>query len=154
MWSKVSLALGLVIVVILSGFYWYFSWSQTQLTTLRENNAKLEIALQTNEDAIKSLQEDYSRANTEIARVNTELSDARLQNRQLQDRLSKHEIGALAESKPGLVENIVNNATEKSARCFELLSGAELTEKERAAKNGKEFNSECPWMFDTLGISN
>jgi len=154
MWSKVSLALGLVIVVIVSGFYWYFSWSQTQLTTLRENNAKLELAVKTNEDAIKSLQQDYATANAEISRVNTELSDARMQNRQLQDRLSRHEIGALAESKPGLVENIVNNASDKAARCFELLSGAELTDKERAAKNGKEFNSECPWMYDTLSIAN
>jgi hypothetical protein len=30
------------------------------------------------------------------------------------------------------------------------MSGAPLSEKEREAENGKAFNRECPWLFDTL----
>jgi hypothetical protein len=53
-------------------------------------------------------------------------------------------------AKPGLVQNTVNNATAKAGRCFELLSGAPLTAKESEAKNAKEFNSECPWLFSGI----
>jgi len=67
--------------------------------------------------------------------------------------LGRHDLGNLAENKPGLVEKVVTKASAKANRCFELLSGAELTDKEKEAKNGKAFNSECPWLFDYL-ISN
>jgi hypothetical protein len=152
MWARVSIALGLVLVVSVSVFYWYFKWSQAELTIIRENNARLEIAVQTNEETIKTLQQDQARAGQIQQETNRQLSETRLQNRQLVDRLSRHEIGVLAEAKPGLVERRINNASEKAARCFELLSGAALTETERGARNAQEFNSECPWLYiDTLG---
>ena len=56
-------------------------------------------------------------------------------------------LSELGSKKPGLVGKIINNASEKAGRCFEILSGAELTEKEIGAKNGKAFNSECPWLW-------
>lgn len=151
MWSKISLGLGIVIIVLLGGFYWYFSWSQGELTTLRENTARLEIAVQTNEQTIASLRSDIARVGRVLNETNQQLSEARVQNRELQTRLSEHDIGALAEAKPGLVENAVNNGTANALRCFELLSGAPLTERERNARNAQEFNSECPWLYiDTL----
>lgn len=152
MWSKVSLGLGVVIVVLLAGFYWYFSWSQNQLTTLRENNARLEIAVQTNEQTIASLRSDIAKVGRVLNETNQQLSESRVQNRELQTRLGEHDLGALAEAKPGLVENAINNGTTNAMRCFELMSGAPLTEKERNARNAQEFNSECPWLYlDTLG---
>jgi hypothetical protein len=66
----------------------------------------------------------------------------------LSDKLGRHDIGNLAENKPGLVERVINGASIKAGRCFELLSGAPLTDKEKEAENGKSFNSECPWLFD------
>jgi hypothetical protein len=50
----------------------------------------------------------------------------------------------LAEAKPGLVENIVNKASDNAARCFEILTGAELTESERSATKKSEINPSCP----------
>jgi len=145
---KIAGIMGVVLLVVLSGFYWYYKDSQSKMMTLQANNAKLELAVKTNEETIKTLQQDYQQAAQQMTQVNTALNDSRSQNRELQLRLSKHELGALAAAKPGLVQNIVNNATNNAGRCFELLSGAPLTPKEREAKNAKEFNSECPWLFD------
>jgi hypothetical protein len=151
MWSKISLGLGTVILVLIAGFYWYFNWSQSQLTTLRENNAKLEIAVSTNEQTIASLRSDFARVGQVLNETNRELSETRIQNRDLQTRLSEHDLGALAEAKPGLVENAINGGTENALRCFELLSGAPLNERERNARNAQVFNRECPWLYvDTL----
>lgn len=152
MWSKISIGLGIVILVIAGTFYWYFNWSQKQLTTLRENNAQLEIAVQTNEATINSLKENIAQVNQVLTDTNQALSETRIQNRELQTRLSEHDIGALAEAKPGLVERAINNGTANAMRCFELMSGAPLTDKERNARNAQEFNSECPWLYvDSLG---
>ena len=70
------------------------------------------------------------------------------------DKLRDHDIGLLGEAKPALVERIIDRASAKALRCFELLSGAELTTTERNAKNENAFNSECPWLYNDLVISN
>lgn len=154
MFSNIKL-IGIFVLIlgIISGiFYWYYKDSQQTISALRENNAKLEVAIQLSEETLAAIKADQARANEEIVRVNRELSEARQQNRQLVDKLAKHDLETLAASKPKLVERTINNATDKANRCIELLTGAELTEKERNAKNGKEFNSECPWLYDSLGV--
>ena len=82
--------------------------------------------------------------------MNESFAAVRAQNRELSDRLAEHDLAYLASKKPGLVQRVVNGASDKAARCFELLSGAQLTDAERNATDGKSFNSECPWLFDTL----
>lgn len=128
----------------------YYKKSEENKRILTENNAKLEVAIQTSEETIISLQEDYSSANAEINRINIEFTAAREQNRELSDRLARHDLGILGSEKPELVERIINGASDKVGRCFELLSGAELTELERNAENAQSFNSECPWLYDSL----
>ena len=129
--------------------YWYYNDTQERMAILQENNAKLETAVQTNEATIGALQADYAKANEELSRVNDQFAASRRQNQVLSDKLARHDLGVLAASKPGLVERIIDGASKKAGRCFELLSGAELTEKEQNAKNANAFNSECPWLYDT-----
>jgi len=129
-------------------FYWYYNDTQERMGILHEINADLEVAVQNNEEAIKQLNIDNQKAKAQIGKVNNEFVDIRRQNQVLADKLTKNSIGSLAQNKPVLVEKIINNATENANRCFELISGATLTDKEREAKDGKSFNSECPWMFD------
>lgn len=128
----------------------YYKKSEETKRILTENNAKLEVAIQTSEETISSLQEDYSRANAEINRINIEFTATREQNRELSNRLARHDLGILGSEKPALVERIINGASDKVGRCFELLSGAELTESERNATDARSFNSECPWLYDSL----
>ena len=65
----------------------------------------------------------------------------------LSNRLNKHDIGNLAENKPGLVEKIINKASDSAVRCMEIASGSPLTEEEL---NGSP-NRECPsfWPSNT-----
>lgn len=145
---KLAGALGLIILLMGGLGYWYYTDSQATIATLQQNNAKLEVSLQEEKEAIKALQKDIKKAEEEITEVNKEFAEARRQNNKLAERLEKHNIGFLAANKPGLVERVVNRATEKAGRCFEIISGAELTEQEKNAESGREFNSECPWLFD------
>ena len=148
MGMKLAGVMALISFVMAGAFYWYYNDTQERMSILNANNAKLEVAIQISEDAVTSLQESYAKANEELTKVNSEFASIRQQNRVLSDKLGRHDIGNLAENKPGLVERVINGASIKAGRCFELLSGAPLTDKEKEAENGKSFNSECPWLFD------
>lgn len=148
MGMKLAGVMALISFVMAGAFYWYYNDTQERMAILNENNAKLEVAVQTSEAAVEALQVDYQRASEELNKVNSEFASIRRQNQVLSDKLGRHDLGNLAENKPGLVERVINGASDKAGRCFELLSGAELTDKEMEAENGKQFNSECPWLFD------
>jgi septal ring factor EnvC (AmiA/AmiB activator) len=128
--------------------YWYYNDTQARMAILQENNAKLEIAVATNEEALESLQADYASAQNEIASLNDAYTAIRRQNQELADKLEKVDLTAAAIANAAGIERAVNRGTENAGRCFELLSGAELTEKERTAENDIAFNKECPWLYD------
>ncbi len=145
---KISAAL-LVIIAAMCGLgYWYYNNTQATIMTLTENNAKLNTAVELNEEALSSLQTDYARVNTELSTLNEEYQAIRRQNRALADKLERIDLESAAVTNPDSIERAVNRGTENAGRCFELLSGAELNEKERTAENEIAFNKECPWLYD------
>lgn len=149
---RVSAMLFVGILVMGSVGYWYYQDSQSTISTLTENNAKLKTAVETNEATIEQMESDYAAMSKELNRVNKEFAVIRRQNSVLSEKLQRHDIGQLGNARPELVERAINGASDKVGRCFELLSGAELTDKEKEAENGQQFNSECPWLYDSLGI--
>jgi len=139
----------LVVILVMGGVgYWYYNDTQARMAILQDNNAKLNIAVQTNEAALESLQADYASAQQEISGLNEAYASIRRQNQQLADKLQEIDLTAAAISNAEGIERAVNRGTENAGRCFELLSGAELTDKERNAENGIAFNKECPWLYD------
>ena len=147
MGMKLAGAMAVMMLVLCGAFYWYYSDTQQRIAILNQNNAKLETAVAISEETISTLQADFAKANAELNRVNTEFASIRAQNNVLADKLSKNDLGVLGSSKPGLVEKLIDRGTANAGRCFELLSGAKLTDKEKEATDGKSFNNECPWLW-------
>lgn len=141
---KISIVLSIVLTTALSGFYWYYTDSQSRLATLKENTVKLETQVLINQETMKTLKADYLAATQEVVLVNQVFAELRRQNAALAEKLEKNDIGALAVKKPGLIETLVNRGTKNAGRCFEILSGAPLTTQEKEATNGMDFNNECP----------
>ena len=138
-----------IIICVMGGVgYWYYPDTQARLEILQQNNAKLEVAVNTNEQALSSLQADYASAQKELSEINIAYQNIRRQNQQLAEKLKEVDLQSAAISNSKAAERIVNRGTVNANRCFELLSGAELNEKERTAKNGIAFNKECPWLYD------
>lgn len=141
----------IAVIVVLSGIgFWYYKDSQSRIEILQHNTAMLESSVQINEQTIAEMRRSTQLLNQEIERVNTEFATIKRQNQILIDKFADSDIGLLAEAKPELIERIIDNASDKAFRCFELMSGAELTDQERNARNANEFNSECPWLYDDL----
>jgi chromosome segregation ATPase len=151
MGMKIAAATTLMMLMLCGAFWVYYQDTQERIAILNENNAKLETAVVTSEAAVASLQENFKRANAELSRVNTEFAAIRAQNNVLADKLAKHDLATLGAGKPALVERLVNRGTVNAGRCFELLAGAELTDKEKEAKDGNAFNKECPWLWPGPG---
>jgi len=127
--------------------YWYYNDTQATISTLTENNAKLGMAVETQEAAIESLQQDYASMAAENQRINEAYAEIRRQNNRLSSKLADMDIGLLAAEKPDSIERAINRGTVNAGRCFEILSGSPLTEDELNATNGETFNKECPWLW-------
>jgi len=129
--------------------YWYYNDTQERMAILQENNAKLNTAVELNEQTISLLEQDYEKASSELASLNEAYTAIRRQNQRLADKLQEIDLTAAAIANAESIERAVNRGTVNAGRCFELLSGAELNDKERNAENGIAFNKECPWLYDT-----
>ena len=143
MGAKLAAVMFLLMIAMGGGVYWYYNDTQERIAILTENNAKLETAVQTNEEALASQRASFEAMQVENQKLQQQFQEISDRNKSLENRLSRHDIGASAVAKPGLTEKILNNATKNAQRCMEIYSGAELTQKELEATKPSEINPEC-----------
>jgi len=142
----------LVIMGVVGGIgYLYYQDTQERMAILNANNAKLEQATATQTAAIEAMEEDIAAAAEVQKKAAEEFKVAREQVANLQDKfnktsalLGKRDIGTLGLAKPKAISRILTNGTKKMNRCYEIISGQPLTEKEINANKPSQLNSLCP----------
>ena len=110
---------------------------------LKVNQIQLEGAVNEQQALIEQQKIDIAKVqniNKGLTAKNKQLAAAK---KNLTDKLSRHDLGNLAENKPGLVQKVINKATVNANRCLEIASGSELTEDELKASRPSEINPEC-----------
>ena len=122
------------------GGYLYVNKLQKDNAILKTNQVKLETAVAESNQVIEQQTKDLKKIRTTLKEVEEVNAKLQADRDALNNRLGKHDIGNLAENKPGLVEKIINKASDSAARCMEIASGSPLTEEEL---NGTP-NRECP----------
>ena len=140
MFSSLKIGLVLVMMAGAGGGYLYINKLQKDNATLKSNQIKLENAVEDQKAVIESQAEDFKKIRSTLDKLEIEKAKLEKDKADLSKRLGKHDIGNLAENKPGLVEKIINKASDSAARCVEIASGSPLTEEEL---NGTP-NRECP----------
>ena len=115
--------IGLVGGVVYGGYY-YYKDTQSRIQTLTENNSKLEVATQQQEQTINTLIEDREKFEELNKELQVKLDKANQYRDTLIDKLRKHDLAKLSLKKPGLVEKKINNGTKKLFRSLESLTGA------------------------------
>ena len=137
---QLRIALIFILLAGVGGGYLYVNKLQKDNAILKTNAIKLESAVDDQKAVIEQQTKDLKQIRTTLKTIE-ELNDKLEADRDaLNKRLGKHDIGNLAENKPGLVEKIINKASDSAARCMEIASGSPLTEEEL---NGTP-NRECP----------
>ena len=92
---------------------YYYDTTQATIAQLRENNAKLEVANEENQQTIKKMGEDAKRLNALTDQLSADLRKAEKYGDELRNTLNKHDMTHLANKKPGLIEKRMQNATDK-----------------------------------------
>ena len=105
------------------GAWFYYTDTQSTIAALRDNNAKLAIAAETNQETINSMARDYALAQENIATLQVRAQEAEQYQDELVTKLRRHDLTALTLQKPGLIEKRVNNATAKIFDELEIDSG-------------------------------
>ena len=145
MFSSIKIAMILVMLAGAGGAYWYVQKLQKDNAVLKENQIKLEVAVDEQKTVIEKQAEDFKKIRNTLEILEKEKEKLEKDKAELNKRLGKHDIGNLAENKPKLVEKIINGASKSAARCVEIASGSPLTEEEL---NGTP-NRECPSFWPT-----
>jgi len=143
---QLRIALIVILLAGAGGGYLYVNKLQKDNAILKSNQIKLESAVEDQKSVIEQQTKDLKKIRDTLTKVEETNKKLKADRDSLNKRLGKHDIGNLAENKPGLVEKIINKASDSAARCVEIASGSPLTEEEL---NGTP-NRECPsfWPSD------
>jgi len=107
-----------IIVVLGLGSYWL--WNENQ--TLKANNIKLESAVAMQEEAISSLQNDFTLQTTQLNELQLKSQEAQKEMNRYLDNFKRHNLTKLAAAKPGLIEPRANKATKEVFDGIEAVS--------------------------------
>jgi hypothetical protein len=117
---------------------------QVNQEILKENELKLNDAIAEQQAVIAEKAKQAEQIQTANAALRSETSRLNSEKDNLAKKLGKHELDILAQNKPGLVNRIINRASDNVMRCFEILSGSPLTHDELQADKPSLYNRECP----------
>jgi len=95
------------------GAKYYYDTTQNTIAQLRENNAKLEVANETNQATIRQMDADNEVLNALTDQLSLDLQKAEQYGDELRHTLNKHNLTHLANKKPGMIEKRMQNATNK-----------------------------------------
>lgn len=126
--------MGMAAVILIGGglSYWYFKSSQATIRDLNQNIATyaaneimMQGAIDDQNETILMMNNQRKIDQVKLNKLSAEYGRSRDKVNDLRKTLSKHDIGYLAQEKPGLVENIVNKGTKRLGAELERLSQPE-----------------------------
>ena len=109
----------LAALIILGGLSYYL-WNENKILTA--NNAKLETAIATQEEAIKTMQNDFALQTTQLNELQKKSQEAQNEMNRYLDIFKRHNLTKLAAAKPGLLEPRINKGTKNVFDSIEEIS--------------------------------
>lgn len=100
----------LALLLVVSGLCWWL-WQDNQ--ALRQNNATLEVAVQTQEETISTLQNDFALQTSQLNELTLKNQETQKEMNRYLDIFKRHNLTKLAAAKPGLIEPRANKATKE-----------------------------------------
>ena len=143
---KLSIILGGLLFVSLTGSAWYIDRLQDQVSTLKGNQLMLESSIKEQNDSIKNFLDQQKKNAEQLQSMTISNQEAQREVTKLRSTFAKHDMDDLALNKPGLLEKIVNRGTKKVKN--ELIA---ITDPQQFDKNETDtissFTSYNCWML-------
>jgi len=100
--------LGTIILILGGASYWL--WTDNQ--TLKENQVKLEYAIEEQKAAFETMKESYEKQGQALNNLQRANAEIEAEKDRYMSIFQRHNLDKLALMKPGLVENRLNNGTK------------------------------------------
>ena len=109
----------LALLLVLGGLSYYL-WNENGV--LKENNAKLEVAIQTQEEAIATLQSDFALQSTQLNEMTVKSQQAQRELNRYSEFIRNYELSAKIMGDPVEMQRKINNGTKHIMEDSEKLS--------------------------------
>jgi hypothetical protein len=109
-----------IAIIIVLGLGSYYLYQQNQILTA--NNMALESAVATQEEAIKTMQNDFALQTQQLGDLQKKSQEAQLEMNRYLDIFKRHNLTKLAAAKPGLLEPRINKGTKNVFDSIEEIS--------------------------------
>jgi uncharacterized protein HemX len=136
MFTSLKIAFVLVALGIAGGGYMYVQKLQSDLETARANVAKMEVAVQTAEASVKTLQEENVRIGELNGQLQSDLQKAEQYGDELRATLQRHNLTHLATKKPGLIEKRMQGATDQLWDDLESITSPNTNDRVQSTDSG------------------
>ena len=110
---KLSLVLGGLLLVSVSGSLWYIDRLLDQIAVLKGNQITLETKISEQNESIKNYLNKQEQTQAQLTELNRKNQESQREVQKLRNTFAKHDLDSLAIAKPKLIENIVNKGTKK-----------------------------------------
>ena len=114
------IVVGLIGGVVYGGYY-YYKDTQTRLKTLQQNNAKLEVAIKSKDEALNFMTSNFEKQSELNKELSGKLADAEKENTVIRDKLAKSNLIADSIANPKVMEQKIN---EQVSDIFGALSNS------------------------------
>jgi len=98
-----------VILILGGGCYYLFDQNQT----LIGNNAKLELAVEEQKQAIEAIRESYEKQGEALNNMSRANAAIEAEKERYLEIFKRHNLNLLAIKKPGMIETRINNGTKE-----------------------------------------
>ena len=109
----------LALLLVLGGLSYYL-WNENGI--LKANNAKLEVAIQTQEEAIATLQSDFALQSTQLNEMTVKSQQAQRELNRYSEFIRNYEVSAKIMGDPVEMQRKINNGTKHIMEDIEKLS--------------------------------
>ena len=109
-----------IAIIIVLGLGSYYLYQQNQILTA--NNMALESAVATQEEAIKTMQNDFALQTQQLGDLQKKSQATQLEMNRYLDIFKRHNLTKLAAAKPGLLEPRINKGTKDVFDSIEEIS--------------------------------
>ena len=125
MGAKLAIVFFMLMVEMAGVGSWYYKQTQQKIATLQENNAKLEVAVDTAESSIATLQADALKSAELTKKLQKDLQKAEAYGDNLRNRLRELDLVQDAIRDSANLEGRMNGATAKLWRELEDITGGD-----------------------------
>jgi len=136
MFTSIRIAIILTLIGLAGGGFLYVKKLQSDLETARANVAKMEVAVQTAEASVKTLQEENVRIGELNGQLQSDLQKAEQYGDELRATLQRHNLTHLATKKPGLIEPRMQGATDELWKDLESITSNTPTGELQSTDSG------------------